>query len=285
VPSAESGLSRPLYVSDLDGTLLGPEQRLSPRTIGVINDLIGAGVLFTYATARSFTSASRVTAELRLEVPVVTYGGAVIVDPRSGQPRPATMMPPRAVTALQRASTAHAVQPIVFAMHGGRDRIGWLRSGATPCVEAFLARRPGDPRLLPLDSWDAIDPASVFYISVIADHEALRRLRDQVADDLVGCHVLLSEDIYTPGEYWLEVSSAAATKAAAIITLRDELGAGRLVCFGDNHNDLTMFAVADHAVAVANAEPRALRAADEVIGPNTADAVAEWLARHNRCSR
>ena len=79
VPNA-SVPSRPLYVSDLDGTLLGGDEKLSVRTISVVNRLVADGVLFTYATARSFTSASQVTAPLRLEVPVVTYGGAVIVD-------------------------------------------------------------------------------------------------------------------------------------------------------------------------------------------------------------
>ena len=97
-------------MSDLDGTLLRPDQTLSPRTIAVINDLVDAGVLFTYATARSFTSAAQVTAALRLRISVVTYGGAVIVDPRSGQPRPATTMPARAMAAIQQASIHHRVR-------------------------------------------------------------------------------------------------------------------------------------------------------------------------------
>lgn len=253
---------------------------LSPRTISVVNGLIDAGVLFTYATARSFTSASRVTAALRLEVPVVTYGGAVIVDPRSGQSRPAAMIPARAVSAIQQAGGRHGAQPILFAIHHGRDRVTWLQALANLHVEAFLARRRDDPRLLPLDTWESIDTGSVFYASIIADRESLRRFHDDLADDLEGCHVVLSEDIYTPGEYWLEVGSSTATKASAIVALKNELIADRLVCFGDNRNDLPMFAVADHAVAVGNAASEVRRAADEIIGDNVTDAVAEWLALH-----
>lgn len=246
----------------------------------MINDLVDAGVLFTYATARSFTSAAQVTAALRLSTPVVTYGGAVIVDPRSGQPRPATTMPARAVAAIQQASIHHRVQPIVFVMHEGRDRVSWLHAHATVQVEAFLARCPNDPRLLPLDTWSSIDADSVFYTSIISDQYTLRRLHDHVIDELEGCHVVLSEDIYTPGEYWLEVSAASATKAVAINTLREELNADQLVCFGDNHNDLPMFAIADYAIAVGNAEPEIQQAAHEIIGDNTTNAVAEWLAHH-----
>ena len=115
-------------------------------------------------------------------------------------------------------------------MHEGRDRVSWLHAHATVQVEAFLARCPNDPRLLPLDTWSSIDADSVFYTSIISDQYTLRRLHDHVIDELEGCHVVLSEDIYTPGEYWLEVSAASATKAVAINTLREELNADQLVC-------------------------------------------------------
>ena len=43
-----------LYVSDLDGTLLNSNQTLSPFTIQTINQLVSDGMLFSYATARSY---------------------------------------------------------------------------------------------------------------------------------------------------------------------------------------------------------------------------------------
>ena len=52
-------------------------------------------------------------------------------------------------------------------------------------------------------------------------------------------------------------------------------GADRVVVYGDNLNDLPMFAVADEAVAVANARPQVLAAADRIIGRNTDDSVAK----------
>lgn len=56
------------------------------------------------------------------------------------------------------------------------------------------------------------------------------------------------------------------------------LGAERLVVFGDNHNDLPMFEVADESYAVSNAVPAVLEAATGVIGSNDEDAVACWIA-------
>ncbi len=90
--------------------------------------------------------------------------------------------------------------------------------------------------------------------------------------------MVLTEDVYTPGEYWLELTSLTGTKAVALNTVQVEVQADRLVCFGDNHNDLPMFEIADVSLAVANATPKVRRAAAATIGGNAAEGVAEWLA-------
>lgn len=48
-----------LYVSDLDGTLLNSNQTLSTYTIETINQLVDEGMLFSYATARSYQTAKK----------------------------------------------------------------------------------------------------------------------------------------------------------------------------------------------------------------------------------
>ena len=49
-----------LYISDLDGTLLNSQGKISDYSIKTINNLINEGMIFTYATARSLVSASPV---------------------------------------------------------------------------------------------------------------------------------------------------------------------------------------------------------------------------------
>ena len=49
------------YVSDLDGTLLNSGQALSAFTVNTINSLVGQGMLFSYATARSYCTAGKIT--------------------------------------------------------------------------------------------------------------------------------------------------------------------------------------------------------------------------------
>lgn len=272
-------LASTLLVSDLDGTLLRPDASLSGRSISAINDLIARGGSFTYATARSFTSASVVTAGLALTLPVATYGGAVIVDPRTGRTSSDRMLPVAVVEAVLAATQEPGTpQPILFAQHDGRDRVCWRPATTTPHIQAFLDARPGDPRLQPLADWSRIDPAQVFYISLIGTEADIRRLAAGLADTLAHCHSVLGADIYD-GAHWLELTAMEATKASAVTTIARQIGAERIVCFGDNLNDLPMLAVADHAIAVANAAAEVLAAASEVVAANTDDGVARWIAR------
>ncbi|MEN0063906.1 MAG: HAD hydrolase family protein, partial [Myxococcota bacterium] len=92
----------------------------------------------------------------------------------------------------------------------------------------------------------------------------------------------LNDDYYFREFQWLTIHAAAATKGHGIGVVRSRFvpECDRLVVFGDQTNDLPMFEVADHAVAVANADPAVKSAADEIIGPHHADAVVTWLEAH-----
>ncbi len=61
---------RTLYISDLDGTLLNSEAKLSNRTTSIINQLIENGLLFTIVTARSYKSAFERIDSLDLNIPI-----------------------------------------------------------------------------------------------------------------------------------------------------------------------------------------------------------------------
>jgi hydroxymethylpyrimidine pyrophosphatase-like HAD family hydrolase len=71
------------------------------------------------------------------------------------------------------------------------------------------------------------------------------------------------------------------TKASALAALaaRARIPAAEVIAFGDMPNDLPMLAWAGRAVAVANAHPAVLAAADEVTASNDDDGVALVLER------
>lgn len=270
-----------LFVSDLDFTLLRSDGTLSPRTAETINGLIADGMLFTYATARSFRSSRIVTRELRLSLPVITYGGTVTASPDAGIPSRVELMPPAVVTAILARARDEGIEPVLFTMEGGGDRVRWYRGHRSEGVDSFVGRRAGDPRLLPFSTWDEIDPATVFYVTLIAQRERLDVLRTALGAALADCAHFLSVDGYTK-EHWLEIHSAAGTKARAARRLADRLGAARLVAFGDNMNDIPLFGVADETCAVANAVAELRAIATRTIGTNDDDGVARWLEERLR---
>ena len=266
-------------MSDLDFTLLQSDATVSARTVEVINALVAAGLRFTYATARSFGSARRATHGLRLELPVITYGGTMTVDPRTGVPDAVAGMPESIIADILDVSEIHPrVQALVHTYQGGRDAISWRSDVVTAGVEHFLATRAGDPRLSPRESWAGADLSGAYYVSIIGDRVDLHELRARLAAVLSGCLLILSDDPYTPSIAWLEIHADRGSKAEAAAALAERIGATRIVAFGDNHNDVPLFRIADESYAVANAVPELRELATGVLAGNDADAVAEWLA-------
>jgi hydroxymethylpyrimidine pyrophosphatase-like HAD family hydrolase len=284
-----------LFVSDLDHTLLRSDATLSAFSHDVLEALIGRGVLFTYATARSHGSARRATGGLDVRLPVITYGGTMTVHAASGQPSAVRYLTRRALIDILRLTDAAGLQALVHTYAAGRDAISWIDAGSPPeghaseggasagdavsdGVAYFLRGRPGDDRLAPVRTWDQIDLDAGYYVSIIGGQAETTALREALTAVLTGCLLVLSDDAYAPGMFWLEIHSDAGSKAKAAQLLAAEVGATRLVVFGDNHNDVPLFEVADEAYAVANAVPELRALATAIIGTNDEDAVATWLA-------
>ena len=266
---------RTLYISDLDGTLLRSDQRLSPFTIDTLNTLIERGMLFSYATARSYITASRVTAGILPPIPVITYNGAWMLENGTGR-----VLNRHGFTAEESQDifdtlTAHGVWPIVYAMVDGVERFSFCPERCNRGTRDFNATRRCDPREHPTDEAHLCD-GEVFYFTCIDAPEALLPLYERYRDTF---QCVYSRDIYG-GEQWLEIMPRQATKAGAMLELKQMLGCDRVVCFGDGLNDLSLFAAADEGYAVANAVGELKQAATAVIGGNDEDGVARWLLEH-----
>ena len=102
----------------------------------------------------------------------------------------------------------------------------------------------------------------------------------RVLDEVPGIVKYFYKDEYARGGYLLEVYPAGASKATAIEKVKAMTGAADVVSFGDNINDLPMFAASRISCAVANAAPEVRRAASCIIGHHDEAAVARWLREH-----
>ena len=67
-----------LVAADLDDTLLRDDLTISQETIDAMHQAVAKGVTVTIATGRSFPSAAKIANQIGLNVPIITYQGALI---------------------------------------------------------------------------------------------------------------------------------------------------------------------------------------------------------------
>jgi len=271
----EGAMMTTLYLSDLDGTLLGPNERLSPKTSDVVTRFVRSGGLFSFATARSLITAQRVTAGLPLELPAIVYNGVFIVRAMPREVLHSNGFSAEDVHYLSKTLTGLGIRPIVYSLIDGVEKFSFDPLHASAGMMTFLDSRRDDVRRRPVDDLTALYEGDVFYVSCIGDGSELEPVRDVfTVEPRFSC--IYQQDIYS-GAPWCELMPAVASKAAAALKLKHLLGCDRLVSFGDGANDLPLFAVSDECYAVQNAVPELLAVATGVIGSNRDDGVACWL--------
>ena len=262
-----------LYVSDLDGTLLHSDQRTSEYTNKVIGELVDKGLLFSYATARSYSTASKAAAGLTAAFPVIVYNGTFIRDNATGRALLENLFDKARASEVAADLISCGVQPIVYSLIGGEERFSYIEKKISDAERDFIATRKGDCRDRPIGSFDQLTEGRIFYFTCIDQPQKLRPFYEKYKDEF-NCYY--QSDIYT-GEWWLEIMPKSASKANAVRQLAKLLGCCRIVAFGDGINDIALFEAADESYAVSNACDELKRIADGVIGSNDDDGVAKFL--------
>lgn len=270
-----------LFASDLDGTLLNRQAALSRRSAEIINQLIGQGLIFSIATARSWNSAQPLVQGLQLRAPAVTYNGAFLLEPATGRVLAQESFLPEEIDRLAALFGKHGIYPMSYSRLEGRDRVSYLVGKETPGIRKYLDSRRNSPRLRPVKDEKDLTAGEVFYFTAIGTEEELLPV-SQVLCGLSGFTVNFQADVYDPREYWLEIMPQKATKAHGVSRVKEMLGVKKVVCFGDNVNDIPMFQFADEAYATANSSPALQKLATDVIGHCDQDGVALFLEQYCR---
>jgi hydroxymethylpyrimidine pyrophosphatase-like HAD family hydrolase len=276
-----------LYVCDLDGTLLGPDARLSEFAHDGLNRLLGVGVQLTVASSRRTVSMRALLAGIDLRLPVIELNGAFVSELESGHHLSSNALPGSVAATSIEAFTATDSDPVLTTWDGVRDRV-YFGSRANAGASWYLEekRAYGDSELSACDDLIGIvNQAQIAAITgFVRDAEApafTDRLTELVGE---GAIVYSAANYYWPGWTEVQVQHPKAEKGAAV---PDLLGASGLtgadvIACGDHLNDLGLFAVAKRRIAPANAHPTILELADEVVGANADDGIVRHLLdRHS----
>lgn len=254
-----------VVASDLDGTLLGSDHRLTSRTIDVLHQVRAAGVKVVAATGRAPTSAWELLRPHGVVDALVCSNGSIVFDVMSEQ---VSHRFPIAPDHLQRlfARLDGAIPGLAYCWELA-DRCGWdagFDDIAQQHEDLFMYTDEARPE------------PGVAATKVMVRHPDVHR---QDLADLISPHLADPLSIGCSGVEFAEVTGVGVDKSRALDHVISTWGhaASQVVAFGDNHNDVAMLEWAGTGVAVENAVGAAQIAADLTIGDHSDDAVAEHL--------
>ena len=271
-------MKKTLYVTDLDGTLLNTHDRISDFSIRTINEMVDKGMIFTYATARSLVSASKVTEGLNANIPVIAYNGAFIFQPSTGEILSKEDFNDEERSYVKEILVKHGISPMVYAFVDGVEKVSWIPANENDGVKRYLSSRKGDKRFRSVEDIKSLYSGDMFYFTCIGEKEELQPIYDIFSkDDRYRCTI--QQELYRP-EYWCEIMPALASKSHAIKKYKEMWGCDKVISFGDAINDIPMFEMSDECYAVENAVPELKKIANGIIASNENDGVAKWLLEH-----
>ena len=257
-----------LVVSDVDGTLVTPQKALSPATIAAAHRLREAGVHLALVSSRPPRGMAFLTMDLGLTGPLGGFNGSTILTPDG------TIVEERVVPA--------AAVRTSLALFAERGVSAWLFADN----QWFIKDLDGE--------YVAKERRTVrFEPTVVEDFEPYVARCGKVVgassqfDMLAGCEGELQERLGGAANarrsqrYYLDVTHPGADKGTAARSFAKWYGvdAAEICAIGDQENDLPMFRVAGHSIAMGNAPPAVAAQAQQHTASNEQDGWATAIDR------
>jgi Cof subfamily protein (haloacid dehalogenase superfamily) len=250
-----------LVALDIDGTLIGDDHDIGPRTVAAIRAAMERDVAVSLVTGRMVSSALRFARELDLTGPLVGYqGGLIRAMPEVGSRR------------LGRLLLHTPIQPDV-----AREIIQWTRDqGMDPHVnhlERFILRAD-DPRADDYSAFMGARAELVDDLLTAITHPVTKVLA--VGEPPIPVEVAPAArdrfagraDVTISHPRFLEFVAPGVSKGRAIrwLARRLRIPLGATLAIGDQWNDLEMLSEVGHGTAMPTA-PAEVRAAARYVAP------------------
>jgi Cof subfamily protein (haloacid dehalogenase superfamily) len=263
-----------MVATDVDGTLIDHDERVTARTKAAIDALIADGVPFVLATGRPPRWIDPVVDGLGYAPLCVCGNGAVIYDSATDR-----VLASKTLDVDTLSWIADLAERALPGCGLAAERVG---ARAHDAVTPQFVSSPEYEH-----AWLNPDDTAVSRSEVI-DAPAIKmlvRLRGTSSADMRSVLAPLIGDradiTYSTDHGLIELSAPGVTKASGLASLAQRLGVehSTIIAFGDMPNDVPMLTMVGHGVAMANAHPEVLAAANEVTAANSEDGVAQVLER------
>ena len=267
-----------LFVTDLDGTLINSKREVTEKSLIILNKLIDDGMNFTVATARTPATAVEILKDLNLKLPVALMNGVLIYDTKTLKYIDTKEMDKEATDKVLNIFEKYNKNPLVY---GVKDNHLWVyHKEFEHAYEYNFYKERADKKLktfVKIENYkESIIDSNIINFVAFDNYEKIKAIAEEIRC-IKGITVNYYKDVYEDC-YFLEAYSSEASKANGIKYLSKYIDYSKVICFGDNLNDIPMFELADEAYATANAAEEIKKIATNVIGSCEEDGVAEFLA-------
>ena len=258
-----------LVASDLDGTIVGPDNRISDRTVRAFRGCVEAGIDVVFVTGRPPRWLSPLQDFFGHQGIVICSNGAITYD--LGAER---VLKAQALSLSAILETAGIIRELYPRARFAAETVDGFHLGPG-FLEPGSAELPGAVTPAPLESTLTDADTVVKFLARVdgaTPDEFLHRVRPAVAH-------LVSTTHSAPSSALLEMSMLGLDKS---VTLSDyaasrDIDPGDVVAFGDMPNDVQMLQWAGCGYAMASGHADALAAADKVAPAFADDGVAQVL--------
>ena len=260
----------------MDGTLLNDQKEITPETVSCIRAAIEEGLLFTLCTGRPAQGVEKYCRLLGLDVPLITYNGAMLVHARTKEILFRQDMEPEDVRTV--LDYGKKYQPTMCIWSENRLYTNVLND------QMRIYQKNAGTKAILLEDVNQLPSQGITKILWIDELSQIQKIQAEI-DPSDFRHVTFC----TSQPTYLEFFNSKVSKATAMEKLGELYGIGtaEMIAVGDSFNDLPMIRYAGLGVAMENAQPQVKEAADYVTASNQEDGVAKllekWLNRQAPC--
>lgn len=264
---------------DLDGTLLSPLGKVTPRAKAAVHKALGAGLLVCFATGRNFTESSAILEAVAHYDSAVFVGGAMVVDTKQRLTLHRQLMEPQLAREVCNTfeSAGHTALALQDTSVAGVD---YLMSEGVPtnhAIEQWMKLTHAAIRKV--KGLDRYSHEHTMRVGIVAEPDAIaivRRVLDERFAERIIHHSVIVPSFKVEV---LEVFDPSVNKWEGImhVARRHGISAEQIIAIGDDVNDLHMLRNAGLGVAMGNARPEVKAIAKRVIGSNQDEGLAAFL--------
>ena len=259
-----------LIVSDLDGTLLNNKVEITERTVRAIARYHEAGGNFSFATGRTEESARVFAEKAGVKIPGISFNGGKVVNLADRRVIHESFLDAEPAIKALHALRAYKKDVIVYL-----DKYRYVAE-YTPVIDKYVGRIRHGVHFTD-DIGRVIGDGRTLKKLLIIDPRQEEKLFLETVRPIFGDRLNF---VKSDPEYF-ELMPPDTSKGRALAILAAHLGVapGETAAVGDHLNDISMLREAGLGVAVANAVPETLAAADYITASNNDDGVALFIEK------